>query len=57
MQALTFGVVEAIVSQQHDIVELLGRHQVQLGAVRQIRRFVDLDSTVLDPDFRRVHGS
>jgi len=54
MQPRAFLVVE--------VVHLLafkwrGGHQVELGAVRQIRWLVDLDSTILNTDFRRLHGS
>jgi hypothetical protein len=56
VQALALLVVEAIVSKQHDVVELRGGHEVELGAVRQVRWLIELDAAVLDADFGCVHG-
>lgn len=56
MQALAFVVPETVVSQQHDIAQLLSRHHVQLRAVRQVRRLVEHDLAVLQMGFERLHS-
>ena len=54
MQLRAFLVVEVV---QWLAFKWRGGYQVELGAVRQIRWLVDLDSTILNTDFRCLHGS
>jgi hypothetical protein len=54
MQLRAFLVVEVI---HLFAVKWHSGHQVELGAVRQVCRLIDLDPTILNTDSRRLHGS